>query len=320
MSSRTLPDGTYIPSHLRLVSKSKYEPNSDIQFRNFALRVGYVVAAYAPFDEANKSGKHWEYDVSVTQTDNVRSAFGTAIYYNCRVMNLFGGMGDFTSYTLRAPTREVDSPEKIGSVVFLLCENGNSNYAHIIGSPSHPCQQPSVGEHHYQFQFNGFEFFIGENGAVFLTREGPVDESGSPIGPRHGQSIQLPADGTITITDGDGQGLHLGNGQGLLSAASSVTVTAPSIYLGSDEEARSPILCATDSYVSSSHTLHDAMKTFLGGVRDLCNGIIADPMIAAPKAPAAALLPIIVQLELALDQHDQTLSTNDAISTVTFSE
>lgn len=312
-----LLDGSYIPSYLQTGSQSN--ARIDAQYNNFTLRVGYVVRSYPPYSARNLSKKHWEYDVIAKHSDVATGAAGTTLYPNCRVMRSFGGVADFTSYTLRSTQDRADvvDYDEIGSNVFLLCADGNSSFAYIVGSPEHQLAQPDPAEHHYLFQFNGAKVYINQAGEFKIERHGPTNHMGGSLNPAN-QIFKMASDGSIFLSDRSGQSVVISPGELTLTSQDLVGVRSKRIELGSEELA--PVLRATDSYQETAHDLASSLKDFLGGVRDLCSGILSDPVLSTAKGPASALLPMIVKLELAITQHDSTLSTKDAISTKTFSE
>jgi len=320
--SKVLADGTVIPSGLRTVKFGENNAAFQAQFQNFSIRAGYISRIIPPGANQNISKKHFEYDVVVSHRDANRNVTGTTMYYNCRVARLFGGKADFTSYTLR-PTKtggEATALLETGSNVFVMCENGNSSRAYIIGSPEHPGQQPDYPDHHYLFQFNGVSFFIDEHGGLRIDQLGPTDEDGKAVGNTLSSSIVLESNGDITINDGRGQMVRMGSDTTTVMAKGTVVVDAPRIEVGDSKEALAPVMRATESHEKAIHDLNSALKDVSAGLAKLCSQIAAEPTLGPSKAGAGELLARLQLLNLAIDTYDQSVSTDDAISTKQFSE
>lgn len=209
MSNR-LSDGTIVPSHLRPRQTLKPQPSG--QFGNVALRVGEVKEIIYPDDPRNLSQKAVEYRVAVQHKDN---GVGTTVdYLNCIVANLFGGLGDKLRYTSRASTEkntDADTGLGDGSLVLLLCVNGETNRALIVGGFSNQNDAPEkrADGHNLHFNFNGMDATINKAGEFTLKYTGATDNLGKPAqgvdtSSANG-SISMTKDGAITLADGSGK-------------------------------------------------------------------------------------------------------------------
>lgn len=317
-----LPDGTVLPSGVRPVKMEENNAAFSAQYQNFAIRAGYISRIIPPGARRNKSKKHFEYDVVVTHFDEGRNSYGTTVYYNCRVARLFGSPADYTSYTLRPTEEGLEAPElqKTGSNVFIMCENGHSNNAYIIGSPEHPAQTSDYPDHHYLFQFNGVRFFIDQHGGLRITQRGPTDKDGKGNDRTLTSSIALTPYGTITVTDGQGQSVELREGVVYVGAKEKVVLQSPRTEVGMEGENLAPVMRATESHQKAIHDLNSALKDVSAGLAKLCSQIASEPTLGPSKAGAGELLAKLQLLNLAIDTYDQSVSTDDAISTKQFSE
>jgi hypothetical protein len=211
MSNR-LPDGTIVPSYLSARRTPRAEPSG--QFGNVALRIGEVKEIIYPDDERNVSGKVVEYRVAVQQKD--RGVGSTVDYPNCIVSNLFGGLGDTLRYTVRASTEIDVDPDTLlgdGSTVLLLCVNGETNRALIVGGFNNENDESENREdgHNLHFNFNGIDVVINKDGEFTLTFAGATDNLGELADgvddSLSDSNISFTKDGAITLADGSGKQL-----------------------------------------------------------------------------------------------------------------
>lgn len=315
-----LRDGSIIPSGLNAVNASQTSRYEKSLYGNFSLREGVVIESYPPSHPKNKSGVQWEYDVEAKHFDDSSRVASYVTYYNCRTATLFGSMADYTSYTLReSESREIQTVEKGGSHVLLLCANGNAAHAYIIGSVPHTGDVASIEEHHFQFVFNGVNFFVNEAGEVVLSQTGPTDLQGATHkGKNIRTSIVLDRHGNISVSDGKGQEVSLENGIVTVRATNEVHLNAEKVSIG--YENTQPVLRATPTYEASVHQLNTALKMLATDLKAFCSSVASEPMLGPSKAPASKMMATIQLLETAIDQYDKTVSKDDAISEKVFSE
>jgi hypothetical protein len=203
-----LPDGTILPSYLGVRRPDR--PVDTGTHTNIAFRVGEVQEVVYPDDKRNQSGTMVEYVVDVSHADG-KGATVTTRYFAVPVGNLFGGVADFTRYTLRARTGDT-SKDKIrtlgnGSKVTLLCVNGRTTQALIIGGahdPNQPDDDKADG-HNYEFEFNGANLLINDDGELSIKYQGATDINGDPRKgvdtAKTGATLKFDKDGNWSVTD-----------------------------------------------------------------------------------------------------------------------
>lgn len=172
----------------------------DVFYNNFSLKVGQIIKINYPDDKQNSNTNNITYDV-ITQ-DQFDDTRHTTVFSNCSMMNVFGGVADYTNYTLRpniedllsfklkdGPLKDTDFKKLLGSSVLLLCLGGAASNPIIIGSLKNPFlnQNPNYNKelkeskdkgHHLQFSFNGINFDINKFGEMKLNFFGPTNSQG----------------------------------------------------------------------------------------------------------------------------------------------
>jgi len=195
-----LSDGTVIPSYLVPVQGQVVRSQ---QFDNTALRVGEIEEIIYSTSKQSMSKTAIEYRVAVMTRDS-GGAVATVSYPNCRIANLFGGGADTFSYTLRA--RVVDpQTHKItsnGSKVLILCINGQSQQAFIIGGiPDSPPVAKESDGHNLFAEFNGTSCTIDSEGALQFQFRGATDATNKLLGSAKEENsnsfLQMLSDGGI---------------------------------------------------------------------------------------------------------------------------
>lgn len=204
-----LPDGTVVPSFMSLMSTGA-DRGAGHQ-TNTSLRWGEVVARIDPNDERNHNGKFTEYGVRVIHKDGGQHM--AQLYYNAvQLSSLFGGVADYTSYTLR-PETKAPEPGKLsdGSKVLLLCINGDTHQAIILGglrdASADADAQAKANGHHLDFEFNGLSAAIADDGSLTLTFNGKTKADGnlddSADADAQGSTVQMLADGGVLVRSPD---------------------------------------------------------------------------------------------------------------------
>lgn len=154
---------------------------------NLVLRLGEVRRQLLPGDKGNVSKKFTEYDVLVGEKNNGTAA--SRLYSNCVVSSLFGGQGDTFVWTPRfdpSPTINKGDITGTGSKVLLLCLNGQTTNAIIIGAVRDDNDKTEVKYtkdqnpgHHLLWNFNGIEAAINDDGEIKVTYKGKTKNDGS---------------------------------------------------------------------------------------------------------------------------------------------
>jgi hypothetical protein len=177
--TQILSDGTVLPSYLSVHSGAY----ADGQFDNIALRVGEVKEILYPDNPRSLSKKFTEYVVSVQMKDG--AGVGVPIVYpNCIVAQQFGGVADYFTYTLRADDGSTQGDTTKaglgnGSLVLLLCLNGETSRPFIIGGfPVNDDDSDAALEHNLHFRFNGINVEVNKDGELSVSFQGATDAAG----------------------------------------------------------------------------------------------------------------------------------------------
>ena len=181
------------------------------KFNNFALRSGVIVKSHDIGDIDNQYEMGPEYDVVVIEQDANRGNTST-IYKNCLSMDSFGSMSDFIEYKRRSAEkpeefkRKLNSEEQNGPVVLLLCIDGNSEKAVIIGGLSHSNKNRGLTKdagNALTGEFNGLRWCVDKDGAFLVTQKTPTDNQGKPKSTAAaGSKLSIEKDGSIELSDG----------------------------------------------------------------------------------------------------------------------
>jgi hypothetical protein len=184
-------------------------------FGNLRLRPGEVQAIYGKNHPKNVSKKFNEYQVFVEE--RVNNTAVSRMYEHVVAVDLFGGVADTFTKTYRADpsARRKHTPHKpsVGSKVLLMCVNGETHNAYIVGGlrdSAGPDDDPELG-HHLHFRFNGIDVSINKDGELTLQYQGAMNADGSTAEgvdeKALGTTIKLTKDGNVKIadavTDGD---------------------------------------------------------------------------------------------------------------------
>ncbi len=204
-----LPNGHVIPSYMGV--RTRGEAPVDDRFTNFALRRGEVREVIYPSDSRSVSKHFVEYLVEVEQSD-VGAHGGSTLYLGCIAANTFGGFADKLRYTLRADSGETTREDGIGTgaKVLLLCINGHTDSAIILGGVPDPSMSPPDSQqdgHHLTFEFNGVSAQINKDGEFKLQFRGKTKVDGSLDAPEEAQptTLEIRKDGSFEVYTKDGQ-------------------------------------------------------------------------------------------------------------------
>lgn len=335
-----LPDGSVVPSFQAIDYRGAAQPTGHLN--NLALRMGEVREVIYPSDTRSITKRFTEYTVEVQHRDG--SAPGTtAKYYGCIVANLFGGGADQVRYTLRPPENSSDRKARkdgmdVGSKVLLLCVNGQTTRAMILGglrdliTNDQDADKKEDG-HHYFSEFNGISYSINDAGEYTLKFRGATKVDGTLRGEDHGPTtVQLLKDGSFKVSDAGGQVVHVDhankrihleadqewsvkvNGKGTESYGSSYECTAGSTLTlnatGNSyiKSAGLMVGAATDAvllgtrYRIAEAALHQGMGAQLQALAAALPGIaLANPLLAPL---ISALAPVFLGLSTSLQSFE----------------
>lgn len=204
-----LPDGTVIPSYFGAETMgTTTAPNS---FGNVALRQGEVRAIIYPNDPKNLSKTVVEYHVAVQVRDGTGPA-AIVNYPNCQVANLFGGTADRLRYTYRPQTHEPEKRQVLsdGSKVMVLCINGETRRAYIVGGLNEDTTPEKAEDgHNLRFEFNGVQVTINKDGELQARFRGATKIDGtladSADANAEGSTVTFTKEGGIRLSTKDAQ-------------------------------------------------------------------------------------------------------------------
>lgn len=238
-----LPDGTVLPHFLQVTDVGSYTPGGGISTRDVALRIGEVVAVYAPGSKGSSSKTDTQYIVRA----NFREGAGlvTPMLYRCVAKDGFGSAGDHLRHSLRARPSQQKEDDVTGAIVLLACINGDRSQAVILDCLRHPSRTTKDAEGRwFDFEFNGVAVKINDDGSFALTVPGPTKGDGKPDHRdenNKGSSVTVAANGDIAISDNNGESITISPGDKTITmesdktAATAVTswkVKAPEILIG----------------------------------------------------------------------------------------
>lgn len=210
-------------------------------FANTKLRKGEVMAVIPPSSKRSVSKFLYEYDVLVPQYES--GTVGTRLYRNCILMNPVAGGGDHSAWRLRASTKPLTEAGKTdGSRVLILCVEGSNNQAVILGGlrdERSGKDDEKLGQH-YEFEFNGVNFQVKDDGSWICQQKGKTDNLGKADKDRNkgsGTSVEVKADGTYIVSTKDkNQSITVDNSNNkiLIRSDQKVVVDGEKVELGVD--------------------------------------------------------------------------------------
>lgn len=203
--SNMLDNGSVLP--FGLLSQDTYSMADAFKktHQNYALRVGIVINSYGKSDPSNMSKQNPEYDV-MTFEQNEDQGSTTITYKNCVAASAFGSIADFFEATVRkmkAKTTKGSTPDPAGqngSMVLLLCLNGLSDRAVIIGALGHPDRKTTLVDDspRLEGEYNGINIKVETDGSTTLTFKGATDNDGKLIDSKQTPTIlKIEKDGSF---------------------------------------------------------------------------------------------------------------------------
>lgn len=289
-----LKDGAIAPSFLGHFVRTPHLRDTG-SHTNMTLRVGEVVGYGNGGDEHHIINT---YLVNVIHGDGKRLDTPT-VYSGCTVVNLFGGAADYLRYTLRAQT--VKPPQGQvwgnGSKVLLLCINGRTTQAWIIGGVidasvnsqgdlvQTPADTPAGTSDNqtleYKFVYNGTNIVINSDGEYSLTVDGPTDINGDPLSNQTPVIIKLDNSSNILLQS-----------EGVLTGDATDNTVLGSTYIEAEKN-------ALDDFISNMQQVAADLATAGSGL-----------MTVAPPA-GTALTKASVDLLAALEPLSNFTSNSD---------
>lgn len=197
---RDSDDGAVVPSFLEVETSIHIVPGYYDSVNDTCLRVGRILAAYNPSDSNNKNKKFIEYDVEVAHA-NKDGGFTNIIYPKVLMANAFGGVADYVRWMPRIDDF-ANFKAGLGSKVLLLCINGNSRTAYIMGGIPNP-DSPNVDTKYtkdFVFEYNGVNINVNKDGDLVIRHKGATNNGGQVIDKKNGGGrFVLDQDGYIKL-------------------------------------------------------------------------------------------------------------------------
>jgi hypothetical protein len=173
-------------------------------YKNTALRVGYISNSYPVSSKENLNKIATEYEVVVFE-QNEDKGIVPIVYRRCVSAEGIGSIADYLEHTFRPVKKQKNSNERKfedhnGSIVLLLCLNGNSNDPIIIGGLKHPDRKSKISTNEPQLfgSFNGVDIQILPDGSCRLSFNGATDNDGKPIDSSQGvTTLDIEKDGSF---------------------------------------------------------------------------------------------------------------------------
>lgn len=216
-------------------------------YQNLTFRQGEVRAVIPPTSEKSVSKVFMEYDVLVSYIEN--GTVGHKMYRNCILVNPLAGGADQCSWTLRASTKPIeDFQASDGSKVTILCLEGSYNQGVILGGlRDERCGGDKEADgHHFNWEFNGVNFKVNDDGSWDITNKGKNTNLGS-LDPKAdkdgiGTTVKVEANGNFTVSSPkNNQSVVIDNTNNTITinGDQDVTIDGSKIHLGksADEQA-----------------------------------------------------------------------------------
>jgi hypothetical protein len=203
-------------------------------YRNYPLRIGIVDKIYAFDDPNNFSKLTTEYDLLVFEQQADR---GSTIltYKNCIASDGLGSIADYFEKNLRQktvnnnPAGILNTTYQNGAIVILLCLDGVSEKAVIVGGINHPDRQTNLTSTEPQLygEYNGVAVVVNPDGSTSLTFKGQTDSYGVPTDANQGPTtVAIAIDGSFSVAHSTATFSMAKSGDVTVTATGNINVTA----------------------------------------------------------------------------------------------
>lgn len=202
-----LENGTVLPFGLLSSTEESAMEGFNKTYKNTALRMGIIIRAYPVSDENNVSKLTSEYDVLVFEQNEDRGS-SVITYKNCMSSEGLGSIADFFEKTLRVKEGAqtvndlIDTKNQNGAVVLILCLDGVSDKAIILGSMTHPDRETTLKNKlpYLEGEYNGVNIKINNDGSTAFTFNGATDNDGEILDDNQGPTVvQIEKDGSFQL-------------------------------------------------------------------------------------------------------------------------
>jgi len=210
--------GFITPSWMSIGSRDNFD---NFVNNNLTLKIGQIVEINYPTEE--NGFKTITYNVIVSEKTDTYNQF---VLYNCQLMDKFGGLADFLTYTLRKNDKDisgitqgqVQQNELLGSYVIIGLINGSSSTPIILGGVPYidipdgsDRKVPKEDDgHNLKFNFNGINIEINKDGEFTATKNGPTKADGTLDSDQEGGKdeqkgsfVKIDINGNITLSAND---------------------------------------------------------------------------------------------------------------------
>lgn len=203
--SNFLDNGAVLPNGLLGEDTNAMMSGFNKSYKNTALRVGVIVETFPVSDTNNKSKLTTEYNVVVTEQHEDKGST-TILYRNCMSSEGFGSIADFFERTLRKTKKRTKKGDAVntkgqdGAIALILCLDGVSDKAVVIGQLTHPDRQTTLktAEPRLEGEYNGINVKIETDGSAKFTFRGATDNQGKPIDSSQGDTVlEVTKDGSF---------------------------------------------------------------------------------------------------------------------------
>lgn len=202
-----LNNGAILPSGLLGNNANAAMEGFNKTYKNTALRMGIIIRSYPVGDDNNLSDLTTEYDVSVFEQNEDKGS-SVITYKNCMSSEGLGSIADFFERTLRVrETAEegdgmINTTDQNGAVVLIMCLDGVSDKAIIMGAMTHPDRETTLvdDQPYLEGEYNGVNIKIDNDGSAKFTFNGATDNDGEIIDDSQGvTTIQVETDGSFQL-------------------------------------------------------------------------------------------------------------------------
>jgi hypothetical protein len=206
--SNFLDNGTVLPYGLLSDDAEAFMAGFNKSYRNTSLRIGIVVRSYIITDPNNLFKLTTEYDVLVFEQNEDKGS-SIVTYRNCMASEGMGSIADYFEKELRvrtvalSPNNLINTTEQDGAVVLILCLDGMSDKALIVGAVTHPDRQTNLVSTlpYLEGEYNGVNITVNTDGSTSLIFKGATDNYGVPTDPSQGNTeVQIQTDGSFQVS------------------------------------------------------------------------------------------------------------------------
>jgi hypothetical protein len=210
---------------------------------------GEVKRALPPSSPDNRSKSQTEYEVEVKISNGMDPP--TIITPQCVVVDQFGGVGDFSTHSFRAATKDRNGDVHLnGAQVLVAFVNGNYLNGFILGALKNTtAQAPATMVGRFlKWVFNGVSVNINDDGELRVRMNGATKSDGTPDTNRddtnQGPYLQLTKDGNIYFTDNNGQSITVNSREKAVQirATETAQINAKRVQIGSQMSAENLVL------------------------------------------------------------------------------